>query len=195
MTINLISSLMGKRKIMNLFKRLFLTFLCLYGIGAIPITADAAYFGKRSTYAVCFTPGDACQNMILNEITAAQESIKIQAYVFDEPQILAALVTAKQRNIDVKVIVDKSQVKDHKNYPAASAYLLANHIPVWDDYKPPIAHNKVYIFDDKITLVGSYNPTNHATHNAENLAKVSDGGFARIYLRNFEKRLKESKKL
>jgi phosphatidylserine/phosphatidylglycerophosphate/cardiolipin synthase-like enzyme len=180
---------------MILIKRFILTFLCFYGLGAISANAYAAYFGKRSTYSVCFTPGEACKIMILNEIIAAQESIKIQAYVFDDPEIFAALVTAKQRNIDVKVIVDKTQVKDHKNYPAASASFLANHIPVWDDYKPPIAHNKVYIFDDKITLVGSYNPTNHAVHNAENLAKVNDGGFARIYLRNFEKRLKESKKL
>lgn len=164
-------------------------------VAAWSSSADAAYFGKRSTYSICFTPGDACQNMILNEITAAQESIKIQAYVFDDPQILAALVTAKQRNIDVKVVVDKSQVKDHKNYPAAAAYLLNNKIPVWEDYKPPIAHNKIFIFDDRITLVGSYNPTNHAIHNAENLAKINDGGFARIYIRNFEKRLAESKKL
>jgi phosphatidylserine/phosphatidylglycerophosphate/cardiolipin synthase-like enzyme len=179
----------------KLLFNLITTFLCFYAIGSISATAYGAYFGKRSTYAVCFTPGNACQSMILNEITGAQESIKIQAYVFDDPEILAALVAAKQRNIDVKVVVDKSQVKDHKNYPAASAYLLANHIPVWDDYKPPIAHNKVYIFDDRITLVGSYNPTNHALHNAENLAKINDGGFARAYLRNFEKRLKESNKL
>ena len=125
--------------------------LLAMAIGFSSTNAYAAYFAKKSTYAVCFTPGISCQQSIVNEISAAQESIRMQAYVLTNPDILAALVSAKQRNIDVKVILDKSQTVDHKEYKATSAYLLGNKIPVWEDNKPPIAHNKILIIDDRIT--------------------------------------------
>lgn len=180
---------------MTILKRLSLTFLCCYAIGSLSGNAYGAYFAKKSTNAVCFTPGTTCQQSIVNEISAAQESIKVQAYVLTDPDILAALVSAKQRNIDVKVIIDKSQTIDHKSYKAASAYLIGNKIPVWEDYKPPIAHNKIIIIDDRIIMTGSYNFSENAIKNAENMLKISDGALARVYIRNFEKRLKESKKL
>lgn len=155
----------------------------------------AAYFAKKATNAVCFTPGMACQQSVVNEISAAQESIKVQAYVLSNPDILAALVSAKQRNIDVKVILDKSQLVDHKEYKAASTYLIDNKIPVWEDYKPPIAHNKILIIDDRILMTGSYNFSESANKNAENFLKISDGSLSRVYIKNFERRLKESRKL
>lgn len=175
---------------------LLISIPCLaLGIAAWSSSADAAYFAKKATNAVCFTPGIACQQSVVNEISAAQESIKVQAYVLTNPDILAALVSAKQRNIDVKVILDKSQLVDHKEYKAASTYLISNKIPVWEDHKPPIAHNKILIIDDRIIMTGSYNFSESANKNAENFLKISDGALSRVYIRNFEKRLKESKKL
>ena len=75
-------------------------------IGFSSTNAYAAYFAKKSYLRGLFlTPGISCQQSIVNEISAAQESIRMQAYVLTNPDILAALVSAKQRNIDVKVIL------------------------------------------------------------------------------------------
>ena len=157
--------------------------------------AEAAHFSKKATYNVCFTPGNTCQQSILHELTAAQESIRIQAYQLEDPQILAALINAKHRNLDVRVIVDKSQVDDHKDKTSVAHYLLSNRIPVWVDEKPSIAHNKVILIDDDVVITGSYNFSEHALKNAENEIKITDRSLYRLYLKNFDNRLKESKKL
>jgi phosphatidylserine/phosphatidylglycerophosphate/cardiolipin synthase-like enzyme len=48
--------------------------------------------------------------------------------------------------------------------------LEATGIPVWIDYEPAIAHNKVIIIDGRLVIGGSYNYTAAAQkRNAENV--------------------------
>ncbi len=163
-------------------------YIFLWIIFVFPTLALGAHFGKKATYTACFTPGGQCSQQILNEITGAQDSIKMQEYELTDPDILLALVKAKQRSVDVKVILDKTQIK-------AATYLAQNKIPVWIDNKPAIAHNKIILLDDNITMVGSYNASDSAQkRNAENLLTIVDRNLYRVYLKNFEKRLNESKK-
>jgi phosphatidylserine/phosphatidylglycerophosphate/cardiolipin synthase-like enzyme len=161
----------------------------------ICMSASAIHFGKKATANICFTPGGQCADQVIHEIDGAQVTIKVQAYVLTNPDILAALANAKARGVFIRVVLDKSQVTDGKTTQSAANYLKSLSIPVWIDYKPAIAHNKIILIDDDITILGSYNYSEAAQNkNAENLCTIVDRQFYRVYDRNFEKRLKESTK-
>jgi phosphatidylserine/phosphatidylglycerophosphate/cardiolipin synthase-like enzyme len=87
----------------------------------------------------------------------AQSQIRLQAYGFTSSPILTALVAAKQRGVDVGVILDKS---DERASSASGAdYVARAGIPVFIDYQPAIAHNKVIVVDRHTVITGSYNFT------------------------------------
>jgi len=91
----------------------------------------------------------------------------VQAYAFTSTPIARALIQAKQRGVDVKVLLDKTQVKT--KYSSAT-YLLNNAIWVRIDAHPVIAHNKVILVDNSTLITGSFNFTKAANDkNAENL--------------------------
>ncbi len=155
----------------------------------------AAHFGKKATYSVCFTPGANCEQIIINELTGAADTIRMQAYQLTDSDILSALTKAKERGVDIQIILDKSQVNDKKTGESAANYLKAQKIPVWIDGKPAIAHNKVILIDDNIVMTGSFNYSENAQNrNAENLISIIDRNLYRVYFKNFEKRRNESKK-
>jgi phosphatidylserine/phosphatidylglycerophosphate/cardiolipin synthase-like enzyme len=105
------------------------------------------------------------------------------------PHSLFALlqgITAQNRGVAVNIILDKSQ--EAQRY-SAMHFFLKHHIPVWIDYKPTIAHNKIIIVDEATVITGSFNFTNAAEHkNAENLLIIHDPELAQKYLQNWEKR-------
>jgi phosphatidylserine/phosphatidylglycerophosphate/cardiolipin synthase-like enzyme len=81
---------------------------------------------------------------------------------------LAALVAAKQRGVDVVVILDKSD--ERASSGSGAAYVARAGIPIFIDYQPAIAHNKVIVVDKHIVVTGSYNFTAAAERkNTENV--------------------------
>lgn len=147
---------------------------------------------NASEYQVCFTPGQDCTGLIVDAISEAKESVFVQAYSFTSTPIAKALVDAKNRGVDVKVLLDKSQSKANR-YTAAT-FLLNNHIPTWIDYKPAIAHNKIMIIDKNKVITGSFNFTMAAQRrNAENILIVKNESIAGEYLANWNKRQEQSR--
>ena len=146
---------------------------------------------KKVPYSVCFTPGANCESMIVENIQGAKKSIYVQAYSFTSKPIAEALVRASKNNIDVKVILDKSQF-NKKTY-SASRFFMNQKIPLWKDYKVTIAHNKTMIIDKKTVITGSYNFTRSAlAKNSENVLIITNSKLAREYFQNWKKRLKAS---
>jgi phosphatidylserine/phosphatidylglycerophosphate/cardiolipin synthase-like enzyme len=165
----------------SLFKILLVT-LCL-----VFTNSFAARFTSNTYYDVCFTPGDDCTALIVDEISRSKKSIYVQAYSFTSAAIAKAITDAKNRGIDVKVLLDKSQIKNNR-YSSAT-YLMNQHVPVWIDYRPTIAHNKVMIIDVNTVITGSFNFTKSAQeHNAENVIVIHDIALAKAYLDNWNKR-------
>lgn len=79
---------------------------------------------------VCFTPNKQCQRKIINEINNAKTSIRVQAYSFTDLDIAHALVAASQRNVNVQILLDKS---NRKSCATAKNILVKNkllHIPI-----------------------------------------------------------------
>lgn len=135
---------------------------------------------------VCFTPNKKCQSQILDEIDEAKKSIRIQAYSFTDKSIANALGEAVKRGVDVKVVLDKSNVNDDRS---AKSILAENSIPYRFDFPIGIAHNKVMIIDDVRVITGSYNFSDAAhSRNTENLLIFHDAKLASSYVKNWDNR-------
>ena len=132
--------------------------------------------GAQAT--VAFSPHGQGQALIVHAIQEAKHEILVQAYGFTNKAILKALVEAHKRGVDVKVILDKSN--QSKRYSGAT-YVSNAGIPVWIDYRPAIAHNKVMIMDQRNVITGSFNFTASAQkRNAENVLYIQE---APVWLR------------
>jgi phospholipase D len=134
----------------------------------------------------CFTPQHKCQPLILREINHAQKSIYMMGYSFTAEPVDRTLIAAHQRGVEVKVILDRSQLKNRSQ----SHLLEAAGIPIFIDETVAIAHNKVLIIDNQKLVVGSYNFTNAAEYkNAENLMIIESPEIVARYLDNWQNRV------
>lgn len=153
----------------------------------------AVNFTANASYDICFTPGEDCADKIIKAITQTKQEILVQAYSFSDISIAKALALAKARGVDVKVILDKSQLE--AKYSLVP-YLISNNIDPVIDADPAIAHNKLIILDRHIVVGGSYNFTQAAKHkNAENVVIIDDSKFAEKYVKYWFARQSRSKKV
>ncbi|WP_454765810.1 phospholipase D family nuclease [Cupriavidus campinensis] len=155
-------------------------------------TARPSQFAAGSTYTLCFVPdGPSCQEMLIDAIHGTRRKLLIQAYSFTNAQIAKAVADAHHRGVDVRVIVDKSQVSER--YTSAT-FLKNAGIPVVVDTKPAIAHNKVMVFDDQAVFTGSFNFTKSAQErNAENGMLIrGDAAVVKAYTDNWRTRFDQS---
>lgn len=156
---------------------------------ATPTSADSA--AAPAQVSVCFTPPANCGADIVDRISAAKREIRVQAYGFTHRGILAALVAAKHRGVDVRVILDKSihRASEGRSAYSGATYIANAGIPVWIDDSVAIAHNKVIVIDRHLTIGGSFNYTTAAdTKNAENVTFMESATVAGWYLANWNAR-------
>ncbi len=148
---------------------------------SVPMTQIRAYF----------TPGHTVETAITDEIDAAQNTIRVQAYSFTNPLIVQALADARLRGVDVIVVLDKSN-RTQRSSVAELAQRAG--IPTLIDDRHAIAHNKIMIIDDRIVITGSYNFSRAAEKsNAENLVIIESAPIARKYQQNWQKHHQHSK--
>ncbi|NTU76729.1 MAG: phospholipase D family protein [Alphaproteobacteria bacterium] len=157
--------------------------LLLFLLASFPALAERAH--------ACFTPGEDCTGEIVTEIDQAQSRVLVQAYGFTSLPIVTALVNARNRGVDVRLILDKSQRKQKCICGGFSCVALIADagIPVRIDTIKGIAHNKVMIIDEETVLTGSFNFTNAAQkRNAENVVIMRDDEIAADYAANWARR-------
>ncbi|WP_411906301.1 phospholipase D family protein [Rhizobium mayense] len=139
---------------------------------------------------VCFTSGEQCEAKIVEAIDHSRSSIRVQAYGFTSLPIIHALQRAAGRGVEVLAILDKT---NERKYSGATL-LEAAGVPVWIDFEPSIAHNKVIVIDHHLTIGGSYNYTAAAQkRNAENVTFTESSEIARQFTANWDSRLKVSR--
>jgi phosphatidylserine/phosphatidylglycerophosphate/cardiolipin synthase-like enzyme len=154
----------------------------------------ATPFSSDATYQVCFTPTQNCTKLLVHAIQQAKSTIQVQAFSFTSAPIARALVEAHQRGVKVQVILDKSQFQTDR-YSSAKFLSRAN-IPVYIDYQPTLAHNKVMILDGVTVVTGSFNFTKAAEkYNTENLLIIHDKNLAQTYAKNWQRRFLVSKSI
>lgn len=132
-----------------------------------------------------FTPEDDLTDRIIELINNAKKSIHIMIFTFSKREIADALIRAKNRGIDVKVIAEEYQ----SNYSWAQInYLKENGVNVILDKNDKTFHHKTMIIDDKITLTGSFNFTNSAQYNNdENSLVIHSDYISKEYEKEFNR--------
>lgn len=132
---------------------------------------------------VYFSPKGGCCEKICELISLASDEILMQAYAFTSEPIAEKLIKAKKRKVNVSLILDSDQVRARCSQ---ISLLKKNGIECFLDGKHPISHNKIIIIDRKTIISGSYNFSNQAESNAENLIIIRDNKeICDTYLVNF----------
>lgn len=139
-----------------------------------------------SNIEVVFSPNQGATDAIVKAISEARKSVLVSAYSFTSQKIAQALLDAKKRNVDVKIILDKSQVSQRYS---SSKFFENLGFDLKIDVKHAIYHNKVMIIDDKTIITGSFNFTKAAeSKNAENILIIRDNPkLAQLYKQDWLK--------
>ncbi len=166
---------------------LVISFMALCSLSSF---AEFQSFEPGTKFEVAFSPNGECQNNIIQVINAARKTILVQGYSFTSAPIAKALLHAKKRGVVVKIILDKSQVTAKYS---SSNFFKNQKFPLWIDYRPAIAHNKVMILDNSTVITGSFNFTKSAqVRNAENVIIIKSKKLATIYTKDWNNRFKKS---
>ena len=101
----------------------------------------------------------ACTGYIDN----AKETIDVAAYELDNKLVVDALVRAKERGVQIRLVTDTDYI--HEIGPTA---LKAHGIGVVEDHRDPLMHNKFMVFDKKAVWTGSVNFTENCMYKNDN---------------------------
>lgn len=129
---------------------------------------------------IFFSPQDkTVTNALLPLINNAKKYIYIPIFVLTEKQIAESLIKAKNRGVDVKIIIDAlSASNKHSKHET----LRANGVLVKTETYAGKMHSKSMIIDDEYVVVGSMNFSNSGNnYNDENLVLIKDKNIAKFY--------------
>ena len=155
--------------------------------GVLSPALPAGSVASDATVAVCFAPEDDCAAFAEHAIADAEREILVSAYRLTVGSgIVGALIRAKERGVDVRVIADRSAPCGRGS---GVEPLTAAGVPVWIDDRARLAHAKTMVIDGAVTLQGSYNWTRGAAANSEDLNLISSPSVAAAYAGHWQQRL------
>jgi phosphatidylserine/phosphatidylglycerophosphate/cardiolipin synthase-like enzyme len=134
---------------------------------------------------VCFSRVEVCSSIIAKLIDSAERYVYVAIYSFTLDALGDALIRARDRGVDVKVVIEREQA-DVKG----SEYekLLKAGINVRLDGNQYLMHHKFMVVDGGVVVTGSYNWSYGAEKsNDENLIVISNPDIARLYEEEFQR--------
>jgi len=122
-------------------------------------------------------------------INSAQTTVDIAAYDFDLENVANALAEAVGRGVRVRMVTDTDTLtNDDPKIQKAFKILKRVKIPIVDDQRGPIMHNKFVVVDSRAIWTGSWNFTDGDTYRLNNNAiKIVSNQLAQNYTAEFEK--------
>lgn len=138
-----------------------------------------------SIVSVYFSPQDNFINTVLvTLIDNAQDYIYIPTFVLTHKKLSQALINAKARNVDIKVILDATNANnDH----SAHEMLRQKGIEVKTENYAGKMHSKSVIIDDRYLVLGSMNLSYSGnSRNDENVLLIENTTLAKYYKNFFE---------
>jgi len=146
---------------------------------------------------VAFSPNEGTEHLVVKVIDAAKFEIRVLSYSFTSAPVTEALLRAKRRGVDIKVVADQRENinadRSGKAHAALSALATAG-VDVRTISVYPIHHDKVIVVDRQSVELGSFNYSDAASHkNSENvLVNWGNPKLAQIYLQHFERNYRQS---
>jgi phosphatidylserine/phosphatidylglycerophosphate/cardiolipin synthase-like enzyme len=130
--------------------------------------------------------GQAPERLLLTVLDGARERLDLAIYSLTHPDIVQAVIRAKQRGVAVRLLADREQAGLGPSGPALRR-LRAAGIPVRVNAHPGLMHLKVAIADGRVVAFGSFNFTTQAAReNDEVLAVVESPDLARAWTAVFD---------
>ena len=122
-------------------------------------------------------------------MNGATKTIDVADYDFDLADVATAMAQAEARGVRVRMVTDTdTYTSDNKYIQAAFATLKNAKIPVVDDQREAIMHNKFTVVDGEWVSTGSWNYTDGDTyHLNNNMIVIHSSDLAANYSNEFEK--------
>ena len=138
---------------------------------------------KANNIHIYFSPQDkTISNAVLPIIENAKSYIYIPIFVITENRVVEALISAKQRGVDVRLISDALNASG--KYSKIKV-LRANGIPVKIENYAGKMHSKTMIVDDKYSIIGSMNFSKSGEIKNDENTIVLENAEATKYLKRF----------
>ncbi len=136
-----------------------------------------------------FSPEGSARKLVLETIGSAKHSIQMLAYAFQAPDIMQALVDARSRGVDVRVVIDKKRNLG-KASKVAMDFVTRNGVELRTNDHFHIHHDKTIIVDGNTVETGSFNFAPSAeTVNSENVVVIRDmPELSRQYIAHWQSR-------
>ena len=126
-----------------------------------------------------FCPEDDCEEKVLNTLMQANESIYFMTFSFTSDPI-GEFLLEKNNELEIKGIFESFQNSKW------SEYRKMQDMNVILDKNSNMMHHKVFIIDNKTTILGSYNPTKNANeNNDENILIIHDEEITKKFIIEF----------
>jgi len=133
-----------------------------------------------------FSPDDQVLTMLYNLLSEADESIYFLAFSFTSNELGEIVRTQADAGLEIRGVMDREQVASNTGTeydPFRQAEL-----DVREDGNDGQMHHKVFIVDEKIVVIGSYNFSRSAEErNDENTIIVYNEKIAEFFVEEFER--------
>lgn len=95
---------------------------------------------------------------LVSAIATAKTSIHVEVYLLGDDTVIAALIAAKKRGVEVKVILEKDPYGAPSANDATYSQLNAAGVPcVWANARYSLTHAKFAVFDGTRAIIATYN--------------------------------------
>ena len=123
---------------------------------------------------VFYAPEDLPGERLVHLYNQATHSIYVAMYSLTFPPAVEALISAKKRGVDVRVLTDRERANDPKQRMALDTLRLAG-IPVRINQHDALMHLKQVVVDEDVNTSGSMNMTTSGhRYNDERLDVITD---------------------
>ena len=115
---------------------------------------------QAATVETAFSPDGGAERLVLHTISDARSSIRVMAYSFTSRTVVASLIAARRRGVDVAVTVDyRNNIEEDRSGRASAALgaLVYAGIPVRTVSAFDLQHSKYVLVDDATIETGSFN--------------------------------------
>lgn len=146
---------------------------------------DSTVLGEDiySDFSIYFCPNHFCEFSVLDKVKEAEKNIVCMIYSFTLDDLADELINAKQRGINIKIILENQQITQYSEYQK----LKANNIDVILDNRPFLMHNKFCVIDEETLITGSMNfSVNGINNNDECLLIIKDKNLSLQYYNYFK---------
>ena len=114
--------------------------------------------GWSVTVEVYYGPDDAPLDRLTTLYRHATRYLYVAVYGLTSPRAVEAMVAAKKRGVDVRLITDLKRTEDVKQLTALHTLQLAG-IPILVNQHDGLMHLKQVVIDDEVNVSGSMNHT------------------------------------